>query len=81
MENCKLRKGRTLENIISNNNLCFFDTKFQTYLGPSSTYTTIESVTLRFSSISPRRMYEDTCKSNHFPIVIENLHLLVEGLP
>ena len=70
-------KGQTLENIINSNNLCLFNKKSPTHLDPSSaTYSAID-LTLCDTSLFldfTWRVYEDTCGSNHFPIVLESLY-------
>ena len=70
-------KGKTLENIINNDNLCLFNKKSPTHLDPSSaTYSAID-LTLCDTSLFldfTWRVYDDTCGSNHFPIVLESLH-------
>ena len=62
-------KKQNTENIISNNNLCLFNSKSQTHLDPSSaTYAALDltlsdpSIFLDFS----RNVYGDTCRSDHF---------------
>ena len=76
-------KGKTLKNIINNNNLCLFNKKLPTHLDPSSaTYTAINlnlcdtSLFLDFT----RRVYDYTCRSDHFPIVLESLYPQDNGL-
>ena len=71
------QKSETLENIINNNNLCLFNKKSQTHIDSSSaTYSAID-LTLCDTSIFldfTWRVYDNTCRSNHFPIVLESLH-------
>ena len=85
MWNCRSikQKGKILENI-NNNNLCFFNKKSQTHIDPSSaTYLAIDlilcdtSIFLDFTW----RVYDNTCGSNHFPIVLESLHPQDDDLP
>ena len=68
---------RTLENIMNNNNLFLFNKKSQTLIDPSSaTYSAID-LTLCDTSIFldfTQRVYDDTCMSDHFSIVLESLH-------
>ena len=77
-------KGQTLENIINSNNLCLFNKKSPTHLDPSSaTYSAID-LTLCDTSLFldfTWRVYEDTCGSNHFPVVFESLHPQDDDLP
>ena len=77
-------KCQTLENINNNNNLCLFNKKSPTHLDPSSaTYSAIDlthcdtSLFLDFTW----RVYDDTCGSDHFPIVLESLHPQDDDLP
>ena len=77
-------KGKTLENIINNNNLCLFNEKSPTHLNPSSaTYSAIDltlcdtSLFLDFTWM----VYDNTCGSNHIPIVLESLHPWDDDLP
>ena len=71
-------------NIISNNNLCLFNKKSPTHLDPSSaTYSAID-LTLYNTSLFldfTWRVYDDTCRNNHFPIVLESLHPQGDDLP
>ena len=77
-------KGQTLENIINNNNLCLFTRKSPTHLDPSSaTYSAID-LTLCDTSLFldfTWTLYDDTCRSNHFPIVLESFHLKTTTFP
>ena len=77
-------KGKTLKNIINNNNLCLFIKKSPTHLDPSSaTYLAID-LTLCNSSLFldfTWMVYDDTCGSDHFPIVLESLHPQDGDLP
>ena len=77
-------KGQSHENIINYNNLCLFFKKSPTHLDPSSaTYSAID-LTLCDTSLFldfTWRMYNDTCGSNHFPIVLESLHPQDDDLP
>ena len=70
-------KGKTLENIINNNNLCLFNKKSPTHLDPSSaTYSAID-LTLCDTSLFldfTWRVYDNTCGSDHFSIVLESFH-------
>ena len=80
------QNSKTLENIINddNNNLCFFNKKSQTHIDPSSaTYSAID-LTLCDTSIFldfTWRVYDDTCRSDHFPIILESLHSQDDDLP
>ena len=69
------QKGKTLENIINNNNLYLFNKKSQIHFDSSSaTYSAIDLTlcdTLIFLYFT-WRVYDDTCGSNHFPIVLES---------
>ena len=69
-------EGRTLKDI-NNNNLCLFNKISPTHLDPSSaTYSAID-LTLCNTSLFldfTWRVYDDTCGSDHFPIVLESLH-------
>ena len=77
-------KGQTLENIINNNNLCLFNKKSPTHLDPSSaTYSAID-LSLCDTSLFfdfTWRVYDDTYRSDHFPIVPESLHPQDDDLP
>ena len=78
------QKGRTLENIINKNNLCLLNTESPTHLDPSSATYSIIDLTLCDPSIYldfSWRVYEDTCGSDHFPIVIESAFPQEEDLP
>ena len=77
-------KGQTLENIINNNNLCLFNKKTPTHLDPSSATNSAIDLTLCDTSLffdSTWRVYDDTCKSDHFPIVLESLQPQDDDLP
>ena len=77
-------KGQTLENIINNNNLCLFNKKSPTHLDLSSATYSVIDLTLCDSSLFPDftwRVYDDTCGSNHFPIVLKSLHPQDDDLP
>ena len=77
-------KGQTLKNIINNNDLCLFNKKSPTHLDPSSaTYSAID-LTLCNTSLFldfTWRVYDNTCGSDHFPIVLKSLHPQDNNLP
>ena len=77
-------KGKTLENIINNDNLSLFNKKSPTHLDPSAaTYSAI-NLTLCNTSLFldfTWRVYDDTCRSDHFPFVLEGLHPQDDDLP
>ena len=69
------KKGQTLEKIINNNNLCLHNRKAQTHLSSSSG--TFSAIDLTLSDPATFieynwRVHEDSCGSDHFPIIIEN---------
>ena len=69
------KRGQTLEKIINNNNLCLHNQKAQTHLSSSSG--TFSSIDLTLSDPATFieynwRVHEDSCGSDHFPIIIEN---------
>ena len=77
-------KGQTLENIINNNNLCLFNKKSPTHLDPSSATFSAIDLTLCDTSLFydfTWRLYDDTCRSNHFPLVLESLQPQDDDLP
>ena len=69
-------KGRNMESFINRNNICLYNNnKTNTYLSPASgTYSAIDltmsdpTVFLDYSW----RAHEDTCGSDHFPLILEN---------
>ena len=68
-------RGQTLEKIINNNNLCLHNWKVQTHLSSSSG--TFSAIDLTLSDPATFieynwRVHEDSCGSDHFPIIIEN---------
>ena len=70
-------KGQTLENINNNNNLCLVNKKSPTHLDPSSATNSAIDLILCDTSLFldfPWRVYDDTCRSDHFPILLESLH-------
>ena len=70
-------KGQTLENIINNYNLRLFNKKSPTHLDPSSATNSAIDLTLCDISLFldfTWRVYENTCGSDYFPIVLESLH-------
>ena len=77
-------KDITLENVISNDNLSLFNTETQVHLKPfTATYSAIDltlcdpSIFLDFSW----RVYEDTRRCEHFPIMVECVHPHEEDFP
>ena len=69
------KRGHTLEKIINNNNLCLHNRKAQTHL--SSSLGTFSAIDLTLSDPATFieynwRVHEDSCGSDHFPIIIEN---------
>ena len=69
------KRGQTLEKIINNNNLCLHNQKAQTHLSSSSG--TFSAIDLTLSDPATFieynwRVHEDSCGSDHFPIIIEN---------
>ena len=69
------KRGQTLEKIINNNNLCLHNRKAQTHLSSSSG--TFSAIDLTLSDPATFieynwRVHEDSCGSDHFPIIIEN---------
>ena len=69
------KRGQTLEKIIDNNNLCLHNRKAQTHL--SSSLGTFSAIDLTLSDPATFieynwRVHEDSCGSDHFPIIIEN---------
>ena len=69
------QKGKTLETIIYENNLCLLNTGIQTYINPSSGNTSAINFTISDPSIYidfSWQVYKDTCGSNHFPILLNN---------
>ena len=80
----KNHKAQTLENIINSNNLCLFNKKSPTHLDPSSSTYSAMDLTLCDTSLFldfTWRVYEDTCGSDHSPIVLESLHPQDDDLP
>ena len=76
-------KGQTLKNI-NNNNLCLFNKKSPTHLDPSSaTYSAIDLILCDTSLFLDFTwtVYDDTCGSDHFPIVLESLYPQNDDLP
>ena len=70
------KKGKDLEKIINNNNLCVLNNKTPTYLNPSSgSYSAIDLTLTDPSSYMDYtwKVHNDLCGSDHFPIVIEVL--------
>ena len=70
-------KDRILKNIIDNNNLYLFNRKSQIHIDSSSATYSVIDFTFCDTSIFPRV----SCRSNHFPIVINSLHLQEDDLP
>ena len=73
-----------LSNILNNNNLCLFNKKSPTHLDPSSaTFSAIELTLCNTSLFLDFNwtVYDDTCMSDHFPIVLETLHPEDDDLP
>ena len=72
-----------LSNIINNNNLCLFNKKTPTHLDPSSaTCSAIDLTlcdTLLFLDFT-WRVYDNTCRSDYFLIVLESFHLQDDDL-
>ena len=71
------KRGQTLEKMI-NNNLCLHNRKAQTHLSSSSG--TFSAIDLTLSDPATFieynwRVHEDSCGSDHFPIIIENTKL------
>ena len=69
------KRGQTLEKINNNNNLCLHNRKAQTH--PSSSSGTFSAIDLTLSDPATFieynwRVHEDSCGSDHFPIIIEN---------
>ena len=70
------QKGRIVEDVINRNNLLLYNNKSYTYLHPGTgTYSAID-LTLADASIFldySWKVHDDTCGSDHFPIILENL--------
>ena len=69
------QETKHLKKIISSNNICLHNEKFQTHLDPASG--TFSAIDLTFSDPSifidyNWRVYKDPCGSDHYPIIIEN---------
>ena len=61
-------KGRTMENIISDNNLCLFNNKSKTYLHPAAGAKTSIDLTLSSPNIFidySWQVLDDVCGSDH----------------
>ena len=72
------KRGQTLEKIINNNNLCLHNQKAKTHLSSSSG--TFSAIDLTLSDpatfiVYNWRVHEDSCSSDHVPIIIENTKL------
>lgn len=72
------QKGKDLEKLILKHNLCIFNTHTPTYMCPySGKYSAIDltlsdpSIFMDFSWST----FDDTCRSDHFPIILESLIL------
>ena len=68
-------KGRTMENIISDNNLCLFNNKSTTYLHPATGAKTSIDLTLSSPNIFidySWQVLDDVCGSDHYPIKIDS---------
>ena len=71
----RTKEVRPLKKIINNNNLCLHNRKAQTHLSSSSG--TFSAIDLTLSDPATFieynwRVHEDSCGSDHFPIIIEN---------
>ena len=69
------KRGRIIELILNNHQLCMYDYKSNTYLhSATGTYSAIDlkicdpHLFLDYS----RKVHDDTCGSGHFPILFEN---------
>ena len=70
------KKGKILEKIINENNLCLLNIGMQTYINPFSRNTSAIDLTICDPSIYMDfswQVYDDTCGSNHFPILLINI--------
>lgn len=75
------QKGEIMEKLINNNNLCIFNNQTPTYICPTSGKNSAIDLTLCDPSTLMDfswSTYNDTCGSDHFPIILENLKVPLE---
>ena len=76
-----MKKGKDLEKVIQNNNLCILNNKSHTYLNPlTGAYSAIDLTLCDHVSYMDYgwEVHNDLCGSNHFPILLEILQPLHE---
>ena len=83
MEGCQKnnKKGKDLEKVIKNNNLCILNNKSNTYLNPFTGYYSAIALTLRYPPSymdDGWKVHNNLCSSDHFPIIVESSQPLYE---
>ena len=75
-------KGKKVEDFISQEGLCIFNDESNTYLHPGNgSYSAID-LTIADPSLYTYfswSVHDDLCGSDHFPIILENIHPLNKG--
>src|SRR5215469_5775475 len=67
-------RGRIIEDLISNNNLCFLNNKNITYIHPATGSSSAIDLSLCTAAIVPHftwAVHDDLCGSDHFPVFIK----------
>ena len=77
-------KGNRIENFINKNNLCLLNQKKNTYIipanGSSSSIDLIICDLSIFLDFSWNR-FDDTCRSDHYPIILNNEEIIQDYIP